>query len=133
MVLPRISTNVSVFDMEPEGNPLKLYLDSLGKYEGLPAEVLILPSHGRPFRNLHTRILQLREHHVERLAETLEACAAKPCSAHDIVGVMFRRQFDIHQMTFAMGEALAHLHLLWHEGRVVRRLDADGVIRFSAA
>jgi glyoxylase-like metal-dependent hydrolase (beta-lactamase superfamily II) len=36
MVLPRISTNVSVFDMEPEANPLQLYLDSLGKYEGLP-------------------------------------------------------------------------------------------------
>jgi glyoxylase-like metal-dependent hydrolase (beta-lactamase superfamily II) len=56
MVLPRISTNVSVFDMEPEANPLQLYLDSLGKYEGLPDDVLILPSHGRPFRNIHTRI-----------------------------------------------------------------------------
>jgi glyoxylase-like metal-dependent hydrolase (beta-lactamase superfamily II) len=30
MVLPRISTNVSVFDMEPEGSPLALYLESLG-------------------------------------------------------------------------------------------------------
>jgi glyoxylase-like metal-dependent hydrolase (beta-lactamase superfamily II) len=133
MVLPRISTNVSVFDMEPEANPLQLYLDSLGKYEGLPQDVLILPSHGRPFRNLHTRIQQLREHHVERLAETLAACAEQPCNAHDIVGVIFRRQFDIHQLTFAMGEALAHLHLLWHRGELARECGDDGVIRFSKA
>lgn len=133
MVLPRISTNVSVFDMEPEANPLQLYLDSLGKYEDLPQDVLILPSHGRPFRNLHTRLQQLREHHVERLAETLEACAAKPCSAHDIVGVIFRRQFDIHQMTFAMGEALAHLHALWRRGELVRETGDDGIIRFRPA
>jgi glyoxylase-like metal-dependent hydrolase (beta-lactamase superfamily II) len=133
MVLPRISTNVSVFDMEPEGNSLQLYLDSLGKYEPLPQDVLILPSHGRPFRNLHARIMQLREHHADRLAETLEACREKPCSAHDIVGVIFRRQFDIHQMTFAMGESLAHLHCLWHRGELVRETGDDGVIRFRAA
>ncbi|MBY4896732.1 MBL fold metallo-hydrolase [Cupriavidus sp. AU9028] len=133
MVLPRISTNVSVFDMEPEANPLALYLSSLRRYEELPEATLVLPSHGRPFRNLHTRLRQLHEHHAERLAETLEACAGKPCSAHDIVGVMFRRQFDIHQMTFAMGEALAHLHLLWHDGRLQRQTDDDGVIRFRAA
>ncbi|CAG9175946.1 MBL fold metallo-hydrolase [Cupriavidus respiraculi] len=133
MVLPRISTNVSVFDMEPEANSLALYLASLDKYEDLPEDVLILPSHGRPFRNLHTRIRQLREHHVDRLAETRAACAEKACSAHDIVGVIFNRKFDIHQMTFAMGEALAHLHVLWHAGEVVRETGADGVIRFRAA
>ena len=133
MVLPRISTNVSVFDMEPEAKPLQLYLDSLGKYEGLPKDVLILPSHGRPFRNLHTRINQLREHHVDRLAETLAACAEKPCNAHDIVSVIFRRQFDIHQLTFAIGEALAHLHALWHRGELVRVVGDDGVIRFKKA
>lgn len=130
MVLPRISTNVSVFDMEPEANPLKLYLDSLGKYEPLPEDVLILPSHGRPFRNLHIRIKQLREHHVERLAETRAACVEKACNAHDIVGVIFNRQFDIHQMTFAMGEALAHLHVLWHAGDVRREIGEDGIVRF---
>ncbi len=133
MVLPRISTNVSVFDMEPEANPLQLYLDSLDKYEDLPADVLILPSHGRPFRDLHTRIRQLQEHHVDRLAETLAACAEKPCHAHDIVGVIFRRQFDIHQLTFAMGEALAHLRASGIAAQLVRECGDDGIIRFRAA
>ena len=36
MVLPRISTNVSVFAVEPEGNPLQLYLDSLDRFAELP-------------------------------------------------------------------------------------------------
>jgi len=133
MVLPRISTNVSVFDIEPEGNPLALYLESLGRYETMPEDTLVLPSHGKPFRGVRTRITQLREHHDARLAEVLTACAASPRSAADIVPIMFRRALDIHQMTFAMGEALAHLHLLWLDGRLKRLAGDDGVIRFTAA
>jgi glyoxylase-like metal-dependent hydrolase (beta-lactamase superfamily II) len=130
MVLPRISTNVSVFAVEPEGNPLQQYLDSLSKFDALPDDTLVLPSHGRPFRGLHTRIAQLRAHHAERLAEVVAACAV-PCSAMDIVPVMFRRPLDAHQLTFALGEALAHLHKLWTDGVVRRVTGADGIIRFT--
>ena len=129
MVLPRISTNVSVFAVEPEGNPLQQYLDSLSKFEGLPADTLVLPSHGKPFRGLHTRIRQLREHHTARLAEVVQACA-NPMSALDIVPIMFRRPLDAHQLTFALGEALAHLHKLWFDGIVQRIKSTDGIIRF---
>jgi glyoxylase-like metal-dependent hydrolase (beta-lactamase superfamily II) len=129
MILPRISTNVSVFAVEPEANPLQLYLDSLGKFSDLPDDVLVLPSHGRPFRGLHTRIAQLRQHHVERLAEVLQACAQWQ-SAADIVPLMFRRTLDVHQLSFALGEALAHLHQLHARGIVRRELGADGVMRF---
>jgi len=129
MVLPRISTNVSVFAIEPEANSLTLYLDSLGKFADLPDDVLVLPSHGKPFRGLHTRIAQLRAHHVERLAEVVAACADWQ-SAADIVPLMFKRPLDAHQLSFALGEALAHLHALWHDGSARREVGADGVIRF---
>ena len=47
-----------------------------------------------------------------------------------------RRQDIAHhlpgQTTFAMGESVAHLHLLWFDGRVRRTLDADGIYRFQA-
>ncbi|MCA1857314.1 MBL fold metallo-hydrolase [Massilia oculi] len=132
MVLPRISTNVSVFAVEPEGNPLALYLASLEKFTNLPEDTLVLPSHGKPFRGLHTRIRQLREHHAARLAEVLVACAT-PMSAVDIVPLMFRRQLDAHQLSFALGEALAHLHKLWHEGLLRRNRGVDGVVRFQRA
>lgn len=132
MLLPRISTNVSVFAIEPEADPVKLYLNSLGKFSGLEPDTLVLPSHGKPFRRLHVRIEQLQAHHAERLAEVLAACAV-PQTAADIVPVMFKRPLDGHQLSFAIGEALAHLHTLWYEGRLTRRLDDDGTIRFVQA
>lgn len=129
MLLPRISTNVSVFDYEPMANPLPLYLNSLKAYDDLAQDTLVLPSHGKPFQGLHERIRQQHEHHAERLDEVVAACA-EPRSAHDIVPVLFRRKLDLHQMTFAMGEALAHLHALYFEGKLKRVVGNDGIVRF---
>ncbi|MES2535768.1 MAG: MBL fold metallo-hydrolase [Pseudomonadota bacterium] len=130
MVLPRISTNVSVFAVEPEANPVQQYLDSLLKFSDLPADTLVLPSHGRPFRGLHVRIAQLFDHHAAQLACVTEACTGLQ-SAADIVPVMFPRALDAHQITFAMGEALAHLHKLWFDGVLRRESGADGIVRFE--
>ena len=131
MMLPRISTNVSVYELEPESNPLKQFLDSIDKFRTLPADTLTLPAHGKPFTGLYARIEQLHEHHRDRLAEVMQACHARPCSAADILAVLFKRELDLHQTTFAMGESIAHLHLLWFEGRLRRSLDAHGVYRFE--
>jgi glyoxylase-like metal-dependent hydrolase (beta-lactamase superfamily II) len=133
MVLPRISTNVSVHEIEPESNPLRLYLDSITRMKALPADVLVLPSHGRPFVGLHTRIDQLVAHHDERLADVIAACAQAPQCAADLLMILFRRQLDLHQTTFAMGESVAHLHALWLDGRLTRRLGDDGTYWFSVA
>jgi glyoxylase-like metal-dependent hydrolase (beta-lactamase superfamily II) len=129
MVLPRISTNVSVWANEPEGDPLRLFLDSLLKYVDLPATTLTLPSHGLPFRGVRERIAQLQEHHRLRLEELLEVCDT-PKAAADVLGTLFRRSLDTHQLFFAMGEAMAHLHLLHGEGKLKRSVGADGVIRY---
>jgi glyoxylase-like metal-dependent hydrolase (beta-lactamase superfamily II) len=133
MVLPRISTNVSVYDSEPEADSLKLFLDSIDKFLPLPAETLVLPSHGKPFTGMHERVQQLHDHHRDRLAEVMQACAKAPCSAMDIIPVLFTRALDLHQITFAMGEAVAHLHRLWFGGQLQRSRGADGVYRFQAA
>ena len=131
MVLPRISTNVSVMDIEPEADPLSLYLASIATLLELPADTLVLPSHGLPFTGLHQRIRQLQEHHDARLADVLDACTSAPRCAAELLDLLFKRQLDLHQTTFAMGESVAHLHLLWLQGQLERRIDADGVIRFS--
>lgn len=130
MVLPRISTNVSVFDYEPMGNPLPAYLSSLDAFSGLPADTLVLPSHGRPFTGLHERIAQQHEHHADRLQEVLEACVT-PQSTTDILPVLFKRKLDLHQTTFAMGEAIAHLHALYFDDKLSREVCDDGIIRFT--
>ena len=131
MVLPRISTNVSVHDVEPESNPLQLYLDSLRRLQALPEDTLVLPSHGRPFTGLHTRIEQLIAHHDARFGEVIHACEEAPQCAAGLLPVLFKRPLDLHQTTFAIGESIAHLHALWFAGRLRRERDASGVWRFS--
>jgi glyoxylase-like metal-dependent hydrolase (beta-lactamase superfamily II) len=131
MVLPRISTNVSVIDIEPEADPLPLYLRSIAAMRSLPAGTLVLPSHGKPFTGLHARIAQLLQHHEDRYADVLQACAEAPHSAADLLMVLFKRRLDLHQTTFAMGEAVAHLHALAGVGRLTSQRGDDGVLRFS--
>ena len=132
MLLPRISTNISVGHDEPEGNPLAAFLASLERMRTLPEDTLVLPSHGKPFRGLQSRIDQLQAHHAARLSDVMSACAGSPRSAADLLTVLFRRPLDVHQTTFAMGESIAHLNALWHDGKLVRRL-RDGIYRFSPA
>jgi len=131
MMLPRISTNVSVHAGEPEANPLRLFLTSLERYRELPEDVLGLPAHGKPFHGVHTRVRQLQDHHRDRLAELLAACTQRPHTAAEALPILFKRALDLHQMTFAMGETIAHLHLLWFSGQLQRRLGEDGVYRFG--
>jgi glyoxylase-like metal-dependent hydrolase (beta-lactamase superfamily II) len=133
MVLPRISTNVSVHENEPESDPLTLYLDSIKRMKALPEHTLVLPSHGRPFTGLHTRIDQLVTHHEERFADVRKACAEAPQHAAGLLMLLFRRKLDLHQTTFAMGESVAHLHALWMRGELTRQLGDDGIFRFAPA
>lgn len=131
MLLPRISTNIAVQTANPDGDPLRLFLASLGVLQILPADTLVLPSHGRPFRGLHTRIGELKAHHAERCDAVLAACGQRAYSAAELIPLLFGRDFsDPHQTMFAMGEAIAHLNYLFHAGKL-RRVEHDGFIRFT--
>ena len=132
MLLPRISTNVSVYFEEPEANSLQLFLDSIRKLGELPPDTLVLPSHGRPFIGAPIRAAQLVEHHRQQLDTLLQFCEADGRSAMDAIPVLFKRKLDFHQLTFALGESIAHWHALWHSGRVQRVRDTHGVWRFQA-
>lgn len=130
MLLPRISTNVSVFDYEPDANPLPLYLNSVIKLLELAEETLVLPSHGRPFKGIRERVSQQLAHHEDRLQEVMDLCEEPTCAA-EVVPKMFRRELDLHQLTFAMGEALAHLQALYFDGKLSREEDALGILRYQ--
>jgi glyoxylase-like metal-dependent hydrolase (beta-lactamase superfamily II) len=133
MLLSTISTNVSVWSIDPQGDPLRLFLESIARYRELPPDVLVLPSHGKPFRGAHTRVEQLEKHHQARLGELKQALALKPQAAADLLGVLFRRPLDAHQTFFAMGEAIAHLHYLYYAGEAGRAVGSDGVMRYATA
>ena len=134
MLLPRISTNVSTAAAEPDGDPLARFLDSIAVLAVLPPETLVLPSHGMPFRGMALRVAQLQAHHADRLAELQDVvdAATTEVSAAEVLPVLFRRELDLQQRFFAMGEAIAHLNHLWHGGRIKRTVAADGAIRFAA-
>ena len=132
MLLPKISTNVSVSSVTPADDPLGQFLDSIAVYRDLLSErTLVLPSHGLPFRGAPERITQLEEHHRIRLAELEEACV-EPRSAAELIDTMFRRELDPFQTFLALGETLAHLNYLARKGALIRAAGADGVVRFAA-
>ena len=130
MLLPRISTNVSVYAATPHGDALGWFLHSLREFCTLPDDTLVLPSHGKPFKGIRARVEQLVEHHRERCEVLLAACAM-PQSAAALLPTLFPRELDTHQVMFAMGEAIAHLNHLEKTGALSRRVDADGLIRFT--
>ena len=130
-VLPKITTNVSVWGNQPDGDPLKLFLDSLSRFDALPADTLVLPSHGHVFVGLHARIEQLRDHHQARLAELLAAMPV-PRTAAELLPVLFARPLDDHQLMFAMGEIIAHLNHLAYAGRACRQSSSGTLIRYVA-
>jgi len=76
-VLSHMTPSVMVPPAQPEANPMKEYLDSLARLEALPADTLVLPSHGLPFRGLHKRLAQLREHHLARLDDVASIVTGK--------------------------------------------------------
>jgi glyoxylase-like metal-dependent hydrolase (beta-lactamase superfamily II) len=131
MLLPRISTNVAVRPIDPRSNPLRLFLESIRRYRELPEDVLVLPSHGLPFRGAHARIAQLESHHADRLAELQTACTVAPRAAADVLEILFKRKLDTSQIFFALGEAIAHLHYLHYDGQLARTVGTDGVARFA--
>ena len=123
-VLLRISPNISVQSMDPDGDPLGIYLRSLDSLRALiPDTTLLLPGHNLPFRGLRARADELTTHHAGRLTAILDACRAAPLSAAELVPVVFGRTIDDpHQMGFAFSEALAHANLLVRRNQLRQRM-----------
>ncbi len=127
-VLPAISSNVSVYPTEPDANPLQDWIDSLQAIRGrIPADVLVLPAHGKPFRGAHERIDSLITGHMTQLETLFEYCS-EPRRAVDVFPALYRTKITSDNLMFATGEAIAHLHFLLGKGEIHAEPDADGVI-----
>jgi glyoxylase-like metal-dependent hydrolase (beta-lactamase superfamily II) len=133
--LAKITPNISVEAMDPDGDPLGIYLRSLEQLRRiLPADVLALPGHNLPFVGLPTRIDELVAHHASRCQAILRACGQSPRSVVDLVPVVFGRVIeDPHQMSFAFGEALAHANYLVRRDELRVSKTAGGVLLQATA
>jgi glyoxylase-like metal-dependent hydrolase (beta-lactamase superfamily II) len=127
-VLAKISPNVSVWSMEPEADPLGLYLASLQQIRAsLPEDAFVLACHNLPFYGLHRRIDELAQHHQQRCSEIADACRAAPKNAAEIIPMLFKRPLDAHQTGFAVGEVVAHLNYMLRRNELTRETGADGI------
>lgn len=129
-LLPRISSNVSVSIVDTEDEPLSRWLTSLGDLAELPEDTLVLPSHGLPFRGIHTRLAELRAHHDHQLQVVLTSCGERPASTYELSQVMYPFPLPDFNLLLAIGECLAHIRYLLSIGRLCDTLDDQGVLRY---
>jgi glyoxylase-like metal-dependent hydrolase (beta-lactamase superfamily II) len=133
-VLPYLVPGVSVNAIEPDANPLGLYLGTLTMLrEQVPDDVFVLPSHYAPFRGLHARLDELARHHAERSALLAGRCRDSPgMTAVELAQTLFRRKLSPARLSYVAESVLANLHYLLEAGRLTAAAQADGAIRFSA-
>ena len=128
-MLPRISSNVSVYPTEPDADPLSDWLASLDRIrQAVPDDVLVLPAHNEPFRGLHSRLDHLKSSQLRAL-ERLRSLLSTPRRAVDVFTALFSREIDPKSgvLGMATGESLAHLNYLIRRHEAFREIDSDGV------
>lgn len=133
IVLPDITPNISFFPGNAEGHdPLQDYYDTLKNIrQNIPDDVLILPSHGVPFRQLHKRIDAIITHHEQRCARIREICQT-PKTAHEVMQALFaHRNLSVSDLFFALSETLAHLVHDVYQDRIVKSVE-NGVDFYKA-
>ncbi len=129
-VLSKITPVVGVFPSQPLADPLADYLASLQRLKALPADTLVLPSHGLPFRGLHTRLDELAAHHEKRLAQLADGMTGAH-SGVELARILFARAMGEGQTVLALAETLAHAHRLAAVGRITRQMASDGAVTFK--
>ncbi|MFG1304789.1 MBL fold metallo-hydrolase [Xanthobacter autotrophicus] len=122
-ILGRISPHIGSHPSDPLADQLGTFLRSLRQFEALPEDTLVLPSHGDPFRGLHTRVAALRAHHEDRLERLMDFCT-EPRTVMDTLEVLFR-PLPLEQIGFGLSEALAHLQHLVLRGELGHGTDAE--------
>ena len=122
-ILPRISSNVSVFPTEPEADPLSDWINSCRKLKAtIPEGVLVLPAHNEPFHGAHKRLDSLVEGHETALSRLLSRLD-QPKRAVDLFGAVLARAIGPDVLGMATGETMAHLNCLKRRGLVTSEQD----------
>ncbi|MBP2002171.1 glyoxylase-like metal-dependent hydrolase (beta-lactamase superfamily II) [Paenibacillus shirakamiensis] len=127
-VLPQISPNVSYLPgSDPQ--PLQSFTDGMLKLAGYPV-VKAYPGHRHPFDYFRERLESLLLHHEERLSFIERLLQERPHNGFEVCTALFGTKLGIHQMRFAMSEALAHLIELVRQGRAWKEQSQEGIMYY---
>jgi glyoxylase-like metal-dependent hydrolase (beta-lactamase superfamily II) len=127
-----ITPNVGIWP-EGEPHPPARYLESLASMRDLDAD-LVLSGHGPVFGDLDGDldggISELAAHHTEPPG-AMRAQIEAPASAYEVSRRLLRGALTVHQRSFALAEALAHLDHPVPQGRA--RVREGAPVTFEAA
>ncbi|MBV7330281.1 MBL fold metallo-hydrolase [Chloroflexi bacterium TSY] len=119
-VLMRITPNIGRWP-DTAAKPLARYLDSLAQIERIDVQ-LALPGHGALITEWATRVVELQEHHAERLdlmAQAVQGNGSNGATVYDVADTIFNvAELTTHEVRFAVAETLAHLEYLVTQGRI---------------
>ena len=98
-------------------NILKHYLLSLDKIDHLSPKI-IFPAHQDIIYNPHERILEIKEHHKNRLEDISSLIKDNPMTAYRISQIHFGEDLDEMNSYMALSEVLGHLFYLEADDKV---------------
>lgn len=133
-ILDEITPNISFWGFEQD--ILATYMTSLNKLYDYDLDYLFT-AHRKIIRDHKKRILELLDHHEERLEEVLTILRGGKKTASGMAALMHWdmshkrwEDFPHSQKWFASGEALSHLEHLVHLG-LVERIETSGTVLFG--
>lgn len=133
-ILDKITPNIGLWSFEHD--LLGLYIPSLDKVAALDVE-LVLPGHRNIITDVRGRIDEIKQHHVRRLQDVLQALGEDKKSAAQVAQRMrwdlsYRDwdEFPLNQKMHACAEALAHLYHLVVKGQLTMSEEA-GILYFQ--
>ncbi|HVO98620.1 MAG TPA: MBL fold metallo-hydrolase [Bryobacteraceae bacterium] len=128
-VLQKITPNIA---WHPKQDMLATYIESLKLL--LPYDVAeVRPSHGEPFTGLRAVIESIIEHHDERCGEILDLIKIAPRTAHELVGLLWKRKLSAFHHNFAVFEILAHLEYMKRRGEIVPQAQPDSSLTWNVS
>jgi glyoxylase-like metal-dependent hydrolase (beta-lactamase superfamily II) len=116
-ILQEITPNVSTWH-HTQPDPLARYLATLERIADLGPAV-VYPGHFGPIAGAAGRALEIRAHHHARLDAHEEALRAGAVTSYEVAQRIWGTGLGVHELRFALGEAISHLVRLARLGRAV--------------
>ena len=114
-ILLAITPNVATWH-HTQPDPLARYLTTLERISDLhPA--LVYPGHHRPIEDAAARAGEILEHHRVRLDVHEEVLRAGTLTSYEVAERVWGTGLAVHELRFALGEAISHLVRLSRLGR----------------
>ncbi len=122
-ILPTITPNVSIHT-QTHGSPLGDYMRSLEKLTNLDVKH-VLPAHEFDVKDLQRRIMEIEDHHKQRLDEMVRCVDRGGSTAWEVAGRVvwatgMLADFEPWMQRAAVGETLAHLEYLFEIGQLAK-------------